>query len=126
MRCPTCKRPIARVQLRGGHGAHRCVFCVRPTHKAKRPAKKAAPPKAAPPKAAPPKAAPKKAAPPKAAPPKAAPPKGPKIPQTLTEINSMKKTDLTKLAESLDVSAKGLKDEILKRLTRKLKIKAQR
>jgi hypothetical protein len=74
-------------------------------------------------KAAPKEAkAPKKAAPKKAAPKKAAKPTS-DYPATITALNSMLKKDLVALAEELGSSTKGLKDDLVKRLAKKLKIK---
>lgn len=97
MRCPSCKKIIGRSQLQAGG----CIFCK---------------PKAAPAKPKP-KAAPKKAAP------KKAKSKPKKIPSTMTDLKNMKKGDLVELAEELGSSTKGLKDDLVKRLAKKLKIK---
>jgi hypothetical protein len=44
-------------------------------------------------------------------------------PETITALNSMKKGELVELAEELGSSTKGLKDDLVKRLAKKLKIK---
>lgn len=99
MKCSFCKRTITADQLRGKKG-NRCVICtpkgVMPEKKTSKTVKKAAP---------------------------VAEITGP---TTLTELNNMKKSELIELAEGLGSSTKGLKDELVKRLAKKLKIKAKR
>jgi DNA-directed RNA polymerase subunit RPC12/RpoP len=97
MKCSFCKRTVTKDQLRGKKG-NRCAIC---TPNGVMPEKVKAPKK---------EAAPTEVA----------------GPTTLTELNSMKKGDLVELAESLGSSTKGLKDDLVKRLAKKLKIKSKR
>jgi hypothetical protein len=94
-------------QLRGKKG-RTCAFCYPKS------------PKTPPEVAAKLVAVPKSKAKPKTKP---APEPETDYPETITALNSMKKGELVELAEELGSSTKGLKDDLVKRLAKKLKIK---
>ena len=98
MRCRKCKREITEDQLRGNAGM-RCAHCY---PQGPKPIKAAAKPKKT-------KKTTQKVE--------------PSYPTTITALNTMKKKELVTLAEELGSSTKGLKDELVKRLAKKLKIK---
>jgi len=114
MRCQFCNRKITEAQLRGKRGG-RCAICtpkgvmpIKPKTKAEKPKKAKAEPKA------------KKIKKTKIEQPKI------DFPTTITDLNTMKKKELVALAEDLGSSSKGLKDELIKRIAKKLKIKPRR
>jgi len=102
MRCQFCKKEITEDQLRGKRGA-RCVLCTPKGAMPEKPTKK-----------------------PKAKKTKEVKKAKVDYPSTITDLNNMKKKELIALAEKLGSSSKGKKDELVKRLAKKLKIKSRR